>query len=103
MTTPNEMKPAATVETSDGGRCAVDALLGVWVSVKELEAGYYWCRLNASDDQPTIVKICDQTSEEELALWEFERGEWEPLTSYDNAWQFLPITSPNTPSETTTG
>jgi hypothetical protein len=33
MTTPNEMKPAAPVETPDSGRCAVDALLGseVWI------------------------------------------------------------------------
>lgn len=29
MTTENEMKPSATAEAPDGGRCAVDALFGV--------------------------------------------------------------------------
>ena len=31
MTNPNEMKPAAPAEVSDGGRCAVDALFGDFV------------------------------------------------------------------------
>ena len=35
MTTTNEMKPAASAETSDGGRCAVDALLAVEATYTE--------------------------------------------------------------------
>jgi hypothetical protein len=35
MTKENEIKPTAPVEAPDGGRCAVDALFGVWVPVDE--------------------------------------------------------------------
>lgn len=34
MTTSNEIKPAAPAEGLDGGRCAVDALFGVWRDIE---------------------------------------------------------------------
>lgn len=34
MTTPNEIKPAASAEALDGGRCAVDAGFGVWQPIE---------------------------------------------------------------------
>lgn len=36
MTPPNEIKPADPAEALDGGRCAVDALFGVWQPIETL-------------------------------------------------------------------
>lgn len=68
---------------------------GVWLGPNDLRSGYYWCRLGADDTAPTIVKIDDQQSPDELTLWEFESGEWQSLTAYGPAWQFFPVACPN--------
>ncbi len=65
-----------------------------WLASNEIKAGYYWCRLGESDHAPAIVKIDDQQSPDELALWEFECGEWQPLKSYGPAWQFAALAAP---------
>ena len=67
-----------------------------WLGPNDLKAGYYWCRLGETDAAPTIVKIDDQQSPDELALWEFECGEWQSVTAYAPSWQFLPVACPNT-------
>ena len=69
-----------------------------WLGQNELKAGYYWCRLGDDDTAPTIVKIDDEQSPEELALWEFKCGEWQSVVAYGPPWQFLPVDCHNTAS-----
>jgi hypothetical protein len=74
---------------------------GGWLGPNDLKAGYYWCRIGTTDAAPTIVKIDGQQSPDELALWEFECGEWESLRAYGPSWQFLPVSCPNIGSQRT--
>jgi len=70
-----------------------------WLGPNDLKAGYYWCRYGEADAAPTIVKIDDNQSPDELALWEFGCGEWQSVTAYGPPWQFFPVDCPNIKDE----